>query len=107
MGDKSRMVIYSTLLNFLEEHGIDLSEFGSAERGLFTCDAVSFLQPLMESRQPVMGIEPWRKAGSTYQCDSLGVWASEPGNVTQINAKANWIIEQLDLGENDVVTIQF
>ena len=107
MGDRSKSALYSTLLAYIAERGVDLSSSGSAERGLHFQDAVGFIELLSQSGVRPLGIEPWREISGHYRIDSLGVWASSLDDVEACNSEAKRVIECLRLGEHDVITIQF
>lgn len=107
MGDHSKSMLYSTLLAYLEERGVDLSSGGSAERGLRLQDAVRFIELLSQNGIRPLGIEPWREISGRYRIDSLGVWASNSEDLQACISDAKQTIERLRLGERDVITIQF
>jgi hypothetical protein len=107
MGDHSKSTLYSMLLAYLEERGVDLSSGGSAERGLYRQDAIGFIELLSQNGVRPLGIEPWRKISGRYRIDSFGVWASNSEDPRACSSEAKRIIEGLCLGERDVITIQF
>jgi hypothetical protein len=105
MGDKSKIALYSTLLDFLQKRGIDLNAFGSRERGLRSGDAIMFVEMLASNQVRILGVEPWRKTIRGYSVDSLGVW--EPRDDEPSSVAAAQHIQRLKLCAEDVVTIQF
>jgi hypothetical protein len=107
MGDRSKSVVFSLLVAYLDERGVDLSLEGSAQSGLHMQEAVSFVELLSQNGLRVLGIEPWRRVSGHYRIESLGVWASDSADPEACNSKAKQVLEGLCLGAHDVVTIQF
>ena len=107
MGDRSKSTLYSTLLAYLQERGVDLRSGGSAERGLHLEDAIGFIELLSQNGVRPLGIEPWGGMSGRYRIDSLGVWESNSEDPQVCNSEAKQVIERLRLGERDVITIQF
>jgi hypothetical protein len=107
MGDRSKSAVYSLLLAYLDERGVDLSLDGSTESGLHMHDAISFVELLSQNGVRVLGIEPWRRVSGHYRIESLGVWASDSADPEACNSNAKQVVEGLCLGAHDVVTIQF
>lgn len=107
MGDRSKSTLYSVLLAYLDERGVDLSPGGCAERGLHLQDAIGFIELLSQNGVRPLGIEPWREISGHYRIDSIGVWASNVEDPQACNSEAKRVIEHLHLGERDVITIQY
>lgn len=105
MGNNSQVPTYAPLLAFLEQHGVDLSSSGSAERGLTRAATLKFLGLLAERDLQVLGIEPWRKIGVGFSCDALSVWI--PADDKPSIEAAEQHVRQLELNSGDVVTVQF
>ncbi len=107
MEDRSVSALYSTLLTYFEERSVDLNPSGSAEHGLRLQDAIGFIELLSENGVRTLGIEPWREVSGRYRIESLGVWASNSEDPQVCSAEAKRVIEHLNLGERDVITIQY
>jgi hypothetical protein len=105
MGDRSKISTYAPLLEFLDQHGVDLSTFGSAERGLAPAAAATFFDLLQQRSIVLLGLEPWRHRGDEFRIDSVLVWrpSSEDSSVDE----ARHYMQEIRFRPGDVVTVQF
>lgn len=86
MGNRTQIPTHMPLFEYLQRNGIVLSEWGSSERGLALAHALEFVELLASFEVRVLGMEPWRKEGLAYRCDSQWVW--EPANNTDTTEQA-------------------
>nr|WP_315476497.1 hypothetical protein [uncultured Undibacterium sp.] len=90
---------------FLQDKGISLVEFGSAELALCKIDAISFLAMIEKFGIRPLGIEVWNKVDGGWSINSLGGWYSE--NVEVDSKDAMDFVGSKLVADSDVVTIQF
>jgi|SRR6478672_223728 len=105
MGDRSHSELYTSLLAFLEQHGLPALE-GVSERGMPLERALEFIALLESHQVPIYGLEVWRRESDGYGIDLPWIWASRSGkNHDYVQAQA-WL-RQAAPQSQDLVAVQF
>lgn len=107
MGDRTNVKLYSELLDFLEQRGCSLAEYGSAERGLDLANALAFVELLRLNQVPLHGVEIWRSHGGRLKQDILEIWYSEGVILADHYADVERYFKRIETGSGYVFAIQF
>ena len=107
MGDRTHVKLYAMLLDFLEQHGCSLAEYGSAERGLNLADALAFVGLLRDNRAPLLGVELWRSRGDGLEQDISEIWYFEGAACADHYSDVERYFDRIKTGSGDVFAIQF
>jgi hypothetical protein len=99
----------SHLSIFMKNHGVDLTNCGSAEKGLTQTEALNLLNILGNYNMKPLGLEVWHLCeNGRYQIDSLAGWASdETLDSAVLFAEIKQIIESENKKKRSIFTLQF
>ena len=103
----SNLDINRSLNAFLENRGMPLMQFGSAEFAISRDDAISFLDLLAGAGKKPLGMEMWRRLGEKFTIDSLGGWYSTGSDIEENLKSAKEFLCNEMFADNDFVTVQF
>jgi hypothetical protein len=98
---------YKEIFDFVKNNGKELSDFGSAERGLSAAQAYSLFKLMREKKVCPLGIEVWRHEGNGYTIDSLGGWYADCNDIVECIDDAEKFVKFAEISMEDLLTIQF
>ena len=107
MGDRSKLQLYTMLLDFPGQHGHSLQSEGCAERGLSSENALEFIQLLESHSVALLGFDIWRRVGNRYRVDVSEIWYAPTPQVAGSYKDARSSLLRATLGPEDLVAIQF